>query len=115
MGIINVDAAHGVKFRSPNVWNKFDNAYDNLMYAILIRAVADARGYNDFETHKAYNGNDAVTWLNTTGRVYFEYLTKYGKKVKHYEEKKTADRYTKEHRQNQQQFAVNRSNVRREF
>lgn len=94
---LNIDVTRGVKWRSPDRWNKYKNPIDNLMYAVLIRAVMDAKGYTDFTSHNHVSGNDAIAWLECTGRAYLDHLDKYGEKVEHYEEKKTIDRYTKEH------------------
>lgn len=91
---LNVDVTRGVYWRSPDRWNKYKNPVDNLMYAVLIRAVMDSKGYTDSTTHKHISGRDAIAWLECTGREYREYLDKYGVKVEHYEEKKTVDRYT---------------------
>lgn len=72
---INTKMLNGVHFRTPNKFDKYDDPWDNLMYAILYQAMCDCRKHYDNDKHTFVEGeNNALQWLDTTGREYYEYL-----------------------------------------
>lgn len=69
--MINKSALDNI--RKPNVWNTYKNPVDNLIHGIIIQAVSDAKGY--IQDDKRYNdGSEAIDFLETDGRLLFEYL-----------------------------------------
>lgn len=63
--------------RTPTYHDVYTDAYDNLLYAILIQAIIDKDGYID---HKHRSGDDAIKFLESDGRQIYNYLSHRRKK-----------------------------------
>lgn len=68
--------------QNPDRWDIYENALDNLLYAVLLRGVNDCLGYYDSNSGKFDNGKDAVKWVKTEGYKIFKHLLTAPKKPK---------------------------------
>lgn len=59
--------------RKPNLWDLYEDPYDNLMFAVLMQALADTEGFFD---NKIYDdGQEALHYLKTSGAEIYMYLS----------------------------------------
>lgn len=73
--MIDIEVLKGEHFRTPNKFDKYDDPYDNLIYAILYQAMCDCRVYYDNDKHTFIRDkSNVIEWLDTTGRDLYEYL-----------------------------------------
>ena len=60
--------------QNPDRWDVYERPADNLLFAILMRAVNDSLGFYD-ANHGTYdNGNSAIEWLHTEGKRIYKHL-----------------------------------------
>ena len=64
---INLNIAMINRLRKPNMWNTYRDPYINLLHGILLQALVDCRGYQDFGTSKHNNGSEAIDFVNEYG------------------------------------------------
>lgn len=58
--------------KRPPLWNKYRDAYNNLLYAIILQAAIDAEGYMD--NNKAYPAEPVQEFIKGTGAKIYKYL-----------------------------------------
>lgn len=72
---INLNIAMINRLRKPNMWNTYRDPYVNLLHGILLQALVDCRGYQEFGTHKHNNGKDAIEFVTERGAEIMEIIT----------------------------------------
>lgn len=60
--------------KRPNLWNKYRDPYNNLLYAVILQAALDAEGYID--NNKAYPAEPVQEFIHGVGAKIYKYLDK---------------------------------------
>ncbi len=68
------DALSKPYIQNPARWDVYERPADNLLFAILMRAVNDSLGFYDANHGKYDNGNSAIEWLHTEGKRIYKHL-----------------------------------------
>lgn len=60
--------------KRPDLWNKYRDPYNNLLYAIILQAACDAGGY--IENNKFKPAEPVQEFIHGTGAKIYKYLDK---------------------------------------
>lgn len=58
--------------KNPDTWDVYERPTDNLLYAVLVRAVNDCLGY--YQNNRYHNGENACEWVKTEGYKIYLHL-----------------------------------------
>lgn len=66
--------------KNPDTWDVYERPTDNLLYAVLVRAVNDCLGY--YQNNRYHSGENACEWVRTEGYKIYLHLRNAPKKGK---------------------------------